>query len=98
MPYRVADDQPSESAGRFVQEGGMHAVKLEGGGRGVEITRRLTEMGIPVMRHLGLTPQFVHQMGGFKVQGTTEAQAERNLSDAKAVAEARAFRLVLEDG
>ena len=74
----------------------MHAVKLEGGGRVVEITRRLTEMGIPVMGHLGLTPQFVHQMGGFKVQGKTEAQAERILADAKALEEAGAFSLVLE--
>jgi len=96
MSYHVSDDQAIESAGRFVQEGGMHAVKLEGGGRVVEITRRLTEMGIPVMGHLGLTPQFVHQMGGFKVQGKTEAQAERILADAKALEEAGAFSLVLE--
>ena len=57
----------------------MHAVKVEGGGRVIEITRRLTEIGMPVMGHLGLTPQFVHQMGGFKVQGKSEAQAARIL-------------------
>ena len=74
----------------------MHAVKLEGGGRVVEITRRLTEVGIPVMGHLGLTPQFVHQMGGFKVQGKTDAQAAQILADAKALEEAGAFGLVLE--
>jgi 3-methyl-2-oxobutanoate hydroxymethyltransferase len=96
MSYHVSVEQAIASAGRFVQEGGMHAVKLEGGGRVVEITRRLTEMGIPVMGHLGLTPQFVHQMGGFKVQGKTEAQADRILADAKALEDAGAFSLVLE--
>ena len=74
----------------------MHSVKLEGGGRVVEITHRLTELGIPVMGHLGLTPQFVHQMGGFKVQGKTEAQAARILEDAKELEQAGAFSLVLE--
>ena len=74
----------------------MHAVKLEGGGHVVQITRRLTELGIPVMGHLGLTPQFVHQMGGFKVQGKSEAQAARILADAKELEEAGAFSLVLE--
>src|SRR5712691_3725173 len=74
----------------------MHAVKVEGGGRVVEITRRLTDMGIPVMGHLGLTPQFVHQMGGFKVQGKGQAQAARILADAKELEQAGAFSLVLE--
>jgi 3-methyl-2-oxobutanoate hydroxymethyltransferase len=96
MSYHVSVEQAIASAGRFLQEGGMHAVKLEGGGRTVEITRRLTEMGIPVMGHLGLTPQFVHQMGGFKVQGKGQAQAARILADAKALEEAGAFSLVLE--
>ena len=96
MSYHSSTEQAITSAGRFVQEAGMHAVKLEGGGRVVEITRRLTEIGIPVMGHLGLTPQFVHQMGGFKVQGKTEAQATRILADAKALEEAGAFSLVLE--
>ena len=96
MSYHVSVEQAIASAGRFVQEGGMHAVKLEGGGRVIEITRRLTEMGIPVMGHLGLTPQFVHQMGGFKVQGKSEAQAKRILADAKALEDAGAFSLVLE--
>jgi 3-methyl-2-oxobutanoate hydroxymethyltransferase len=62
----------------------------------VEITRRLTEMGIPVMGHLGLTPQFVHQMGGFKVQGKGQAQATRILADAAELEQAGAFSLVLE--
>ena len=96
MSYHASVEDAIRSAGRFVQEAGMHAVKLEGGGRVVEITRRLTEIGIPVMGHLGLTPQFVHQMGGFKVQGKTEAQAKRILADAKELEQAGAFSLVLE--
>jgi len=97
MSYQVSADEAVRNAGRFVQEGGMHAVKLEGGGpRIVEITRRLTEAGVPVMGHLGLTPQSVHTMGGFKVQGKTESQAARISRDAKALEEAGAFSIVLE--
>ena len=96
MSYHASVEQAITSAGRFLQEGGMHAVKLEGGGRVVEITQRLTALGIPVMGHLGLTPQFVHQMGGFKVQGKSEAQAARILADAKELEQAGAFSLVLE--
>ncbi len=96
MSYQASIEQAITSAGRFMQEAGMHGVKLEGGGRVIEITRRLTEVGIPVMGHVGLTPQFVHQMGGFKVQGRTEAQAARIKADAGALEEAGAFSLVLE--
>jgi 3-methyl-2-oxobutanoate hydroxymethyltransferase len=96
MSYHTSMEQAITSAGRFVQEGGMHAVKLEGGGRIVDMTRRLTELGIPVMGHLGLTPQFVHQMGGFKVQGKSEKQAARILADAKDLEQAGAFSIVLE--
>jgi 3-methyl-2-oxobutanoate hydroxymethyltransferase len=96
MSYQASADEAVRSAGRFIQEAGMHAVKLEGGGRVVELTRRLTESGIPVMGHLGLTPQFVHQMGGFKVQGKTDKQAARILADARALEQAGAFSLVLE--
>jgi 3-methyl-2-oxobutanoate hydroxymethyltransferase len=96
MSYHTSVEQAITSAGRFIQEGGMHAVKLEGGGRIVEITRRLTGMGIPVMGHLGLTPQFVHQMGGFKVQGKSDKQAARILSDAEELEQAGAFSIVLE--
>jgi len=96
MSYQASEDQAVANAGRFVQEAGMHAVKLEGGGRAVEITRRLTEAGIPVMGHLGLTPQSVHQMGGFKVQGKSKAQADRILADALALEDAGAFSIVLE--
>jgi 3-methyl-2-oxobutanoate hydroxymethyltransferase len=96
MSYHTSAEQAIASAGRFLQEAGMHAVKVEGGGRVVEVTRRLTELGIPVMGHLGLTPQFVHQMGGFKVQGKGQAQAARILADAKELEQAGAFSLVLE--
>ena len=96
MSYHVSIEQAITSAGRFMQEGGMHAVKVEGGGRVVEMTQRLTGMGIPVMGHLGLTPQFVHQMGGFKVQGKSDKQAARILSDAKELEQAGAFSIVLE--
>ena len=96
MSYHASVEQAITSAGRFIQEGGMHAVKLEGGGRIVEITRQLTSMGIPVMGHLGLTPQFVHQMGGFKVQGKSDKQAARILSDANELEQAGAFSIVLE--
>jgi 3-methyl-2-oxobutanoate hydroxymethyltransferase len=96
MSYHASIEQAITSAGRFLQEGGMHAVKLEGGGRIIEIAQRLTSLGIPVMGHLGLTPQFVHQMGGFKVQGKTETQAARILADAKELEAAGAFSIVLE--
>ena len=97
MSYQVSADEAVRNAGRFVQEGGMHAVKLEGGGAAiVEITRRLTEIGIPVMGHLGLTPQSVHTMGGFKVQGKTETQAKRIIADARQLEDAGAFSVVLE--
>ena len=96
MSYQASVEQAITNAGRFIQEAGMHAVKLEGGGRVIDITRRLTESGIPVMGHVGLTPQFVHQMGGFKVQGKTDKQAAQILADARALEQAGAFSLVLE--
>jgi 3-methyl-2-oxobutanoate hydroxymethyltransferase len=97
MSYQASVDQAVANAGRFLQEAGMHAVKLEGGGpQVVAITRRLTEIGIPVMGHLGLTPQSVHGMGGFKVQGRTQAQAARILQGAKELEQAGAFSIVLE--
>ncbi|HEY1455520.1 MAG TPA: 3-methyl-2-oxobutanoate hydroxymethyltransferase, partial [Candidatus Dormibacteraeota bacterium] len=96
MSYQVSVEQALANAGRLLQEGGMHAVKLEGGGPVVEVTRRLTEIGIPVMGHLGLTPQSVHRMGGFKVQGKSQAQAARILADAKELEQAGAFSVVLE--
>ena len=96
MSYQVSTEEAVRNAGRFIQEGGMHAVKLEGAGPAVEITHRLTEIGIPVMGHLGLTPQSVHAMGGFKVQGKTDVQAAQILAGAKALEQAGAFSIVLE--
>jgi 3-methyl-2-oxobutanoate hydroxymethyltransferase len=97
MSYQTSVESAVANAGRFLQEAGMHAVKLEGGGpQAVEITRRLTEIGIPVMGHLGLTPQSVHGMGGFKVQGKTQAQAARILEGANQLEQAGAFSIVLE--
>jgi 3-methyl-2-oxobutanoate hydroxymethyltransferase len=96
MSYQTSVEQGIANAGRFLQEAGMHAVKLEGAGQVVDITRRLTEIGIPVMGHLGLTPQSVHGMGGFKVQGKTQAHAARILEGAKELEQAGAFSIVLE--
>src|SRR5260370_22555618 len=95
MSYQVSTEHAIANAGRFIQQAGMHAVKLEGGGPVIEITRRLAEIGIPVMGHLGLTPQAVHTLGGFKVQGKTDAQAAKILADPKALEQAGAFSILL---
>jgi len=97
LSYQASPDDAVRNAGRFLKEAGMHAVKLEGGGPlAVEVTRRLTEAGIPVMAHLGLVPQSVHRMGGFKVQGKDPAVAARILAEARELEAAGAFALVLE--
>lgn len=96
LSYQVSLDQARQNAGRLIKEGGAEAVKLEGGSGCVETIRAITAMDIPVMGHIGLTPQSVHRMGGYKVQGREEAQAERLMADARAVEEAGAFSLVLE--
>lgn len=96
LSYQGAQDEALRNAGRFLKEAGANAVKVEGGGPVVDLTARLTSIGIPVMGHLGLTPQSVNQIGGFKVQGREEAAAERILADAKALADAGAFSVVLE--
>jgi 3-methyl-2-oxobutanoate hydroxymethyltransferase len=96
MSYHASIEDAIRNAGRFLKDGGANAVKLEGAGRVVEMTQRLTDMGIPVMAHLGLTPQFVNQFGGFKVQGKSDEAAERIERDALALQEAGAFSLVLE--
>ena len=84
------------NAGRFLQEGGAQAVKLEGGETVADTVRRIVEYGIPVMGHIGLTPQSVNQLGGYKVQGKTPKAAARLLRDAQALEEAGAFTVVLE--
>ena len=96
MTYQVNGDEALRNAGRFLSEGGAHAVKLEGGRTMAATIARLVGVGIPVMAHVGLTPQSVHAMGGFKVQGRGEDDAERVLDDARAVAAAGAFAVVLE--
>jgi 3-methyl-2-oxobutanoate hydroxymethyltransferase len=96
MSYQVSPEQAVANAGRFIQEGGADAIKLEGGARVVESVRRIVEAGIPVMGHLGLTPQSVLAFGGYKVQARGEADQERLLADAKALEAAGCFAIVLE--
>jgi 3-methyl-2-oxobutanoate hydroxymethyltransferase len=97
LSYQASAEEALHNAGRLLKESGMHAVKLEGGGpMAVEATRRLTEAGIPVMGHLGLTPQSVHRMGGFKVQGKDPVVAGKILAEALELEAAGAFAIVLE--
>jgi len=84
------------NAGRFLQEGGAQAVKVEGGESMAEAVHRVVECGIPVMGHIGLTPQSMHQLGGFKVQGKSPEAAIRLIKDAQALEEAGVFSIVLE--
>jgi 3-methyl-2-oxobutanoate hydroxymethyltransferase len=96
MTYHASVGEALHHAARFIQEGGAQAVKLEGGETMAETVRRIVECGIPVMGHIGLTPQSVHQLGGFKVQGKSIDQAKRVVEDAIAIEEAGAFAIVLE--
>ncbi len=92
MSYQVNAEQALESAGRLVKEGGAHAVKLEGGRRSADAVARITEAGIPVMGHVGMTPQSVRQFGGFRVQ----RDEDQLMADAQAIAAAGAFAIVVE--
>ena len=96
LSWQVSPEDALRNAGRFLSEGGAQAVKLEGGVDAASTIERLVHAGIPVMGHVGLTPQSVHAMGGFRVQGKTEEAANRVLDDAKSVADAGAYALVLE--
>ena len=96
MTYHASVSEALRNAARFIQEGGAQAVKLEGGETMAETVRRIVECGIPVMGHIGLTPQSVHQLGGFKVQGKTQETAIRLVKDACALEEAGVFAIVLE--
>ncbi|MBE9486246.1 MAG: 3-methyl-2-oxobutanoate hydroxymethyltransferase [Chloroflexi bacterium] len=96
MSYQVDARDARLNAGRLVKEGGAHAVKLEGGEHVAETIRTIVDIDIPVVGHIGLTPQSIHRMGGFRVQGRQEEQARKILADAKAVEEAGAFAMVLE--
>jgi len=96
LSWQLSPEQALANAGRFLSEGGAQSVKLEGGVDAAPTIERIVQAGIPVMAHVGLTPQSVHAMGGFRVQGKTEQAAAGVLTDAKAVAEAGAYALVLE--
>ena len=96
MAYQIDTSQALRNSARFLQEGGAHAVKLEGGEREAETVRRIVECGIPVMGHIGLTPQSVNRFGGYRVRGKGKEEANQLLKDAVALEEAGAFAIVLE--
>ena len=96
LSYQVSREEAVRNCGRVMAETGCHAVKLEGGAPMAATVRALVEVGIPVMGHLGLTPQSVHALGGYRVQGRDEQAAERLKADAKALEAAGAFAVVLE--
>lgn len=95
LSYQVSTEQAVMSAGRMIKEGNVHAVKLEGAAS-IKAIAQLTDMGVPVMGHLGLTPQSVHRFGGHRVQGRSDEAAERIVADAHALEQAGVFSLVLE--
>lgn len=96
MSYHTSVEEAVKNAGRVIKESGANAVKLEGAGIVLEITKKLVSIGIPVMGHLGLTPQFINLFGGYKVQGKTIDSRKRILEDAQALEESGAFSIVLE--
>lgn len=96
MSYQANVEEGFRNAGRVMKETGAGGVKFEGGDRTVELIRRTVQAGIPVMGHLGLTPQSIHQFGGYQPRGATPEEAKRLLADAKSIADAGAFAIVLE--
>jgi len=96
MTYQASIEQAMINAGRLMKEGGCQSVKLEGGAIHAELVGRLVGAGIPVMGHIGLTPQSYHQMGGFKVQGRETGGRDRLLADARALEDAGVYAIVLE--
>ena len=96
MTYHISVDDALRNAARFIHEAGAQAVKLEGGITVAEKVKKIVECGIPVMGHIGLTPQSIHQLGGYKVQGRSPQAATRLLEDAFALEDAGAFSIVLE--
>lgn len=96
MSFQVSSEKALDAAGRLVKEGNAEAVKLEGGVPMAETVRRIVSAGIPVMGHVGLTPQSIHALGGFRVQGKSDDAAAHLLADAKALEEAGAYAIVLE--
>ena len=96
MTYHINSSEAMRNAARFIQEGGAQTVKLEGGEIVADTIKRIVDCGIPVMGHIGLTPQFIHQLGGHKVQGKTLETARQLMKDALALEQAGAFSIVLE--
>ncbi|MEX0856617.1 MAG: 3-methyl-2-oxobutanoate hydroxymethyltransferase [Balneolaceae bacterium] len=96
MSYQVTAKEALNSAGRMMKEAGAHAIKLEGGKSIVDTVKRIVDAGIPVMGHLGLTPQSIYKFGTYKVRATEEVEAEELIRDAKLLEEAGCFSLVLE--
>src|SRR5262252_8635922 len=96
LTYQLSVEEAMRNAGRLIQQGGASAVKIEGGKQIVETAKRLVDIGVPVMGHLGLTPQSVHQLGGFRPQGRDSEAADRLVKDAEALAKAGVFSIVLE--
>jgi len=96
MSYQTGTEDAVRNAGRFLKEAGASAIKIEGGSEVAEQIKAMTRADIPVMAHIGLTPQAIHRMGGYRVQGRTEDAANRLVKEAHAVEEAGAFALILE--
>ena len=96
MSYQISEEEALRNAGRFVKEALAEAVKLEGGAQVCPTIRRIVDSGIPVMGHLGLTPQSIHKFGSYQIRGVSDEEAERILSDAAALQEAGVFAIVLE--
>jgi len=96
LSYQVDLTEARRNAGRLIKEGGAQAVKLEGGENVAETIRAIVAMDVPVVGHIGLTPQSIHRMGGYRVQGRQDEQARQLLADARAVEAAGAFAVVLE--
>ncbi len=96
LSYQISQPEAFRNAGRFLQEAGADAVKIEGGAFRASLVATLTENGIPVLGHIGLTPQSVNVLGGYRVQGRTREAADQLVADARALAAAGAFAVVLE--
>jgi 3-methyl-2-oxobutanoate hydroxymethyltransferase len=96
LSYQTSVSDAVRNAGRFLKEAGAEAIKLEGGIQMADAIRAIVNAGIPVVAHIGLTPQYVHALGGFKVQGKDDAAREKILADARAVQDAGAFSVVIE--
>jgi len=96
MSYQASIEEAVRNAGRFLKEAGASAVKIEGGAEVAEHIKAMTRSDVPVMAHIGLTPQSIHRMGGYKVQGKTEESAKRLLEEAHIAEDAGAFSLLLE--